>query len=96
MKKKITGIVIGTILFPIIIAATVVYTKKVNEKEQLVLSEVSAFLRNDNIGIDLAQLNIIKPGFFTGYNEWYVVRENTDEKYQYKNGEVVKIIEDIE
>ena len=33
MKKTITGIVIGTILFPIIIAVTVVYTIKVNEKE---------------------------------------------------------------
>ena len=96
MKKTILGIVIGTILFPIIIAATVVYTKKVNEKEQLVLSEVSAFLQNDNIRVDLAQLNIIKPGFFTGYSEWYVERENTEEIYQYKNGEVVKIIEDIE
>ena len=92
----ITGIVIGIILFPIIIATTVVYTKKVNEKEQLVLSEVSAFLRKDNIDVDLAQLNIIKPGLFTGYSEWYVERENTDEKYQYKNGEVVKIIDGIE
>ena len=96
MKKTITGIMICTILFPIIIAATVVYTKKVNEKEQLVLSEVSAFLRNDNIDVDLAQLNIIKPGVFTDYSEWYVERENTEEIYQYKNGEVVKIIEDIE
>ena len=32
-----TGIVIGTILFPIIIATVVVYVKNVNEKEQLVL-----------------------------------------------------------
>ncbi len=91
-----TGIVIGTILFPIIIAAVVVYTKNVNEKEQLILGEVSAFLQNENIDVDLAQLNIVKPGFFTGYNEWYVKREDTNEKYQYQNGEVVKIIDGIE
>mgnify|MGYP003391280001 CR=1 FL=1 len=95
MKKTITGIVIGTILFPIIIAATVIYIKKVNEKEQLVLSEVSAFLHNENIGAHLAQLNIVKPGFLPGYNEWYVERVDTGEKYQYKNGEVVKIIDGI-
>ena len=96
MRKTITSIVIGTILLPIIIAVVVVYTKNVNEKEQLVLSEVSAFLQNDNIDVDLAQLNIVKPGLFTGYNEWYVKRVDTNEKYQYQNGEVVKVIDDIE
>lgn len=96
MKKIITGIVIGTILFPIIIAAAVIYTKNVNEKEQLVLGEVSAFLQNENIGADWTHLNIVKPGFFSGYNEWYVERADTNEKYQYQNGEVVKIIGDIE
>ena len=91
-----TGIVVGTILCPIIIATTIVYTKHVNEKEQLVLSEVITFLQNDNIDVDLAQLNIVKPGLFTDYSEWYVERENTNEKYQYQNGEVVKVIDDIE
>ena len=90
------GIVIGTILFPIIIVAAVVYTKNVNEKEQLVLGEVIAFLQNENVDADLVQLNVIKTGFFTGYNEWYVERENTNEKYQYQYGEVVKIVDDIE
>ena len=90
------GIVIGTILFPIIIVAAVVYTKNVNEKEQLVLSEVIAYLQNDNIDVDLAQLNIVKTGLFTGYNEWYVKRVDTNEKYQYQYGEVVKIIDGIE
>ena len=96
MRKTITSIVIGTILLPIIIAVAVVYTKNVNEKEQLVLSEVIAYLQNDNIDVDLAQLNIVKPGFFTGYNEWYVKRVDTNEKYQYQNGEVVKIVDDME
>ena len=91
-----TGIVIGTILFPIIIATVVVYVKNVNEKEQLVLGEVSAFLQNEHPDVDLAQLNIVKMGFFTGYNEWYVKRVDTNEKYQYQNGEVVKIIDGIE
>ena len=90
------GIVIGTIIFPIIIAATVVYTKKVNEKEQLILGEVSAFLQNENPDVDFTQLNVIKPGFFTGYNEWYVKRVDTNEKYQYQYGEVVKITHSIE
>ena len=96
MKKIMTGIVIGTILFPIIIATVVVYVKNVNEKEQLVLGEVIAFLQNENPDVDFTQLNVIKPGFFTGYNEWYVERENTNEKYQYQNGEVVKIVDDME
>ena len=81
MRKTITSIVIGTILLPIIIAVAVVYTKNVNEKEQLVLSEVIAYLQNDNIDVDLAQLNIVKPSLFTDYSEWYVERENTNEKY---------------
>ena len=96
MRKTITSIVIGTILLPIIIAAVVVYTKNVNEKEQLVLSEVIAYLQNDNIDVDLAQLNIVKTGLFTGYNEWYIERVDTNEKYQYQYGEVVKIVDDIE
>ena len=91
-----SGIVIGTIIFPIIIAATVVYTKKVNEKEQLILGEVSAFLQNEHPDVDLAQLNIVKMGLFTGYNEWYVKRVDTNEKYQYQYGEVVKITHSIE
>ena len=90
------GIVIGTILFPIIIVAAVVYTKKVNEKEQLILGEVSAFLQNEHPDVDLAQLNIVKMGLFTGYNEWYVKRVDTNEKYQYQYGEVVKITHSIE
>ena len=90
------GIVIDTIIFPLIIAVVVIYTKNVNGKEQLILGEVSAFLQNENPDVDLEQLNVIKMGFFTGYNEWYVERENTDEKYQYQNGEVVKIIDHIE
>ena len=96
MRKTITSIVIGTILLPIIIAVAVVYTKNVNEKEQLVLSEVRAYLQSENPDADLTQLNVVKPGLFTGYNEWYVERENTNEKYQYHNGEVVKITHSIE
>ena len=91
-----SGIVIGTIIFPIIIATVVVYVKNVNEKEQLVLGEVSAFLQNEHPDVDLAQLNIVKPGLFTGYNEWYVKRVDTNEKYQYQYDEVVKIIDGIE
>ena len=96
MRKTITSIVIGTILLPIIIAATVVYTKNVNEKEQLVLSEVRAYLQSENPNADTTQLNVVKPGLFTGYNEWYIERVDTNEKYQYQKGEVVKIISDIE
>jgi len=33
---------------------------------------------------------------FTGYNEWYVKRVDTNEKYQYQYGEVVKIVDDME
>ena len=91
-----TGIVIGTILFPLIIARLLFIQKNVNGKEQLVLGKVMAFLQDENIVEDLAQLNVMKPGFFTDYNEWYVERADTNEKYQYKNGEVVKIIDDIE
>ncbi len=83
------GLVIGTVVLPIIIGAGVVYTKNITEKEQLVLNEVMAHVNDDKIGIE--HLKIVKPTFFSGYDEWYVERADTKERYQYQKGNVVKI-----
>ena len=57
------------IILPIAIGATAVYNKKVNEKEQLVLSEVIAFIHKEESSVDIEQFIIIKPTIFSGYDE---------------------------
>lgn len=85
------GIVIGKVILPIIIGAGVVFTKKVTEKEQLVLSEVMALVNDEKNIIGVEKLKIVKPTIFSGYDEWYVERIDTKEKYQYQKGNVVII-----
>ncbi|WP_431026879.1 hypothetical protein [Lysinibacillus sp. LZ02] len=90
MNRMIMMIVSCIIILPIIIGATVVYSKKVNEKEQLVLSEVIAFIHKEESSVDIEQFIIIKPTIFSGYDEWYVEKIDTNEVYHYQNGQVIK------
>ncbi|MFF5994944.1 hypothetical protein AAGS61_09325 [Lysinibacillus sp. KU-BSD001] len=90
MSRMILIIVSCIIILPIAIGATVVYSKKVNEKEQLILSEVIAFIHKEERNIDIEQLTIVKPTIFSGYDEWYVERIDTNEIYHYQNGQVIK------
>jgi hypothetical protein len=90
MGKIVIRCVMAAILLPIAIGAAAVYTKQIQEKEQLVLAEVGAFLQGGNNLDKAPRLLLMKPGFFTGYETWKIKYESTNEIYQYKAGEVVK------
>lgn len=89
--RRVWWLAITALLLPIAIGAAVVYTKQVQEKEQLVLEEVRAFVMYEENITQMPGLLIRKPGLLTGYEDWQVEREDTKEMYQYMEGKVVKV-----
>lgn len=61
MVKRVWWLAITALLLPIAIGAAAVYTKQVQEKEQLVLEEVSAFVMYEENLTQMPRLNVRKP-----------------------------------